>query len=362
MQTKDFEFMSIALTLGIQGQGKVSPNPMVGCVIVKEDQVVAQGYHEKYGGYHAERNALIHAGDEVKGATAYVTLEPCCHYGKTPPCTDILIEKGIKRVVVGGLDPNPQVAGQGVDILRKHGIEVKVGVLEQECKELNHIFMHYITRKKPYIALKFGMSLDGKIATWSGESKWITSQKSREHSYALRHQYSAILVGIETVIQDDPMLDAKKSEFKNPTRIVCDTHLRISEKSKIVQTSKTIPTIIATASDDSIKKKNLQKLGCEVLEVEKLNDHLNLEDLVLKIGNRGIDSILVEGGGIIHDAFLRNQLVQRIHAYIAPIVIGGQHAKSAVSGFGFEALKDAPRFKFKNVQQIGDDIYVEGEL
>ena len=238
------EYMRRALEIARKGMGKVAPNPMVGCVIVKNGEIIGQGYHERYGHYHAERTALINMGEECKGADLYVTLEPCCHHGKTPPCTDSIIEKGIKRVFVGCLDPNPLIAGKGIQILRENNIEVVTGILEEECLKLNEMFFYYITKKRPYVALKYAMTLDGKIATCIDDSKWVTNEKSREDVHRLRNEYHAIMVGINTVLADDPMLNCRIPNGTDPVRIICDSRLRIPLDSNIVKTSKDIETIV----------------------------------------------------------------------------------------------------------------------
>ena len=225
------DYMRMALELAGQGEGKVSPNPMVGCVVVKEGKVIATGYHEAYGGYHAERNALLHCQEDTEGAELYVNLEPCCHYGKTPPCTEIILEKKIKKVYVGCLDSNPKVAGKGIEILRQHGVEVVTGILEEECRAINEVFFHYMKKKMPFTAMKYAMTLDGKIACETGDSKWVTGTEAREHVQCLRNRYRGIMAGIGTVLKDDPMLNCRMEGGTNPVRIICDSRLRIKERS-----------------------------------------------------------------------------------------------------------------------------------
>ena len=222
----DTEYMKIALELAKKGCGFVNPNPMVGAVIVKGDEMIGMGYHEKYGNLHAERNAILSCKKSPKGATLYVTLEPCCHYGKTPPCTEAIIESGISKVVIGSSDPNPLVQGQGVNILRNNGIKVIENVLKEECDEINKAFFHYIKTKTPYVVMKYAMTIDGKIATYTGKSKWVTGEEARQNVHKDRHKYSAIMVGVGTVLADNPMLNCRIEECKNPIRIICDTNLR----------------------------------------------------------------------------------------------------------------------------------------
>ncbi len=275
--------------------GFVNPNPMVGAVIVKNGKVIGKGYHKKFGELHAERNALVNATTSTQGATMYITLEPCCHYGKTPPCIDAIIESGITRVVIGTLDPNSIMSGKSIDILKKHNIQVDVGVLEDECKNLIKIFTKYITTNLPYVTMKYAMTMDGKIATYTGNSKWITGEKSRLNVQKSRHIYSAIMVGVNTVICDDPLLTCRVKNYKNPVRIICDTNLRTPLSSKIVQTAKNTKTIIATCMDDKKTQKKYKDMGCKVITISKKDNHVNLIELMYVLGKKGIDSILLEG-------------------------------------------------------------------
>ncbi|MDO4735086.1 MAG: bifunctional diaminohydroxyphosphoribosylaminopyrimidine deaminase/5-amino-6-(5-phosphoribosylamino)uracil reductase RibD, partial [Lachnospiraceae bacterium] len=242
------QYMKRAIELAEKGRGYTSPNPIVGCVVVKDGRIISEGYHERYGEFHAERNALLRCKEDTEGADLYVTLEPCCHQGKTPPCTDIIIEKKIGRVFVGSMDPNPLVAGKGVQILKGAGIAVETGILEKECLKMNEIFFHFITTKTPFVLSKFAMSMDGKIASESGDSKWVTGEEARAEVHLLRKYYSAIMVGIGTVLADDPMLNCRVEEGVDPIRVICDSSLRIPLDSKIVQTAKEIPTIVAAGT------------------------------------------------------------------------------------------------------------------
>lgn len=367
-------YMKRALELAESAMGHTSPNPMVGCVVVRDGCVVAEGCHEKYGGFHAERNALTDCGEDVRGADLYVTLEPCCHHGKTPPCTDIIIEKGIGRVFVGALDPNPKVAGNGVRILREHGIEVTAGILEEECMRLNEIFFHYITTGMPYVAMKYAMTLDGKIAAFTGDSKWVTGEKAREHVQLLRKKYSAIMAGVDTVIADDPMLNCRMWSGVDPVRIICDTHLRIPLESRIVQTAKEIPTMVACAAqiaekpnapevktEVGRKEEQLREAGVEVLRLDA-DDHVPLADLFCELGKKKIDSVLVEGGGTIHGSLLRTGLVNRVYAYIAPKLIGGKEAKSPVEGSGFAKMDEARQLSDMEIISLERDFCITGRL
>ena len=370
----DEQYMRMALDLAVKGRGWVSPNPVVGAVIVRDDgRVIAEGWHERYGGLHAERNALTRCKEDTKGADLYVTLEPCCHYGKTPPCTEIIIEKGIKRVFVGSMDPNPLVAGHGVEILRNHGIEVIPGVLSEECDKLNEIFMHYITNKIPFVAMKYAMTLDGKIAAYTGDSKWITGEKSREHVMYLRNKYSSILVGINTVEADNPMLNCRMEGGTDPVRVIIDSMLRISTDCQIAATANQIRTIVYYAGENEnneieAKKLELQKLGLEVIKISgKANrgGHflVDMEKVIKDLGQKGIDSVLVEGGGEINASLLETGLVNKVYAYIAGKLIMGRNAKSPVMGDGIPLMNDAVTLKDIKVQQLDNiDILLEGNV
>lgn len=385
-------YMKRALELAQTAMGRTSPNPMVGCVVVKNGSIVAEGCHEKFGAFHAERNALTKCAGDVSGADLYVTLEPCCHQGKTPPCTDIIIEKRIGRVFVGAMDPNPKVAGNGVRILREHGIEVVPGVLEQECLALNEIFFHYIRSGVPFVAMKYAMTLDGKIAACTGDSKWVTGEKAREHVQLLRKKYASIMVGVDTVIADDPMLNCRMWEGVDPVRVICDSHLRIPLESQIVRTAGDIKTIVAYAGGvdgqkaRELETKELEMWGqkarkmetCELekqeqkvrqleasgLELLKAGDgsRVSLEELIRQLGRRNIDSVLVEGGGSIHGSLLETGLVNRVYAYIAPKLIGGEKAKSPVEGNGIREMAAAKRLSGMTVMQLGEDLCVTGLL
>lgn len=359
---EDKDYMQLALELANKGLGKVNPNPLVGAVVVRDGEIISTGYHEYYGGFHAERNALSKSDIDFTGATLYVNLEPCCHYGKTPPCTEIIIEKGIKRVVIGMVDPNPLIAYKGVEILKAAGIEVEVGVLENECEQLNKPFIHYITTKRPYMVLKYAMTLDGKIATVAGNSKWITNEKSRELVHHDRHRYNAIMVGVNTVIGDDPMLDCRIEGGINPIRIVCDTYLRMPLECQLTNTARDIRTIIATSSQDRDLHESFKSKGCELVVVGKKGGHLDLEELMDRLGAMKIDSILLEGGGTLNFSALESRLVNKVKAFVAPKIFGGANAISPVGGEGIAQV--AACFKLHNLKTscIDGDILIEGEV
>lgn len=358
--TRHETYMKRAIELAKTAMGRTSPNPMVGCVVVKEGTIVAEGCHERYGEFHAERNVLTKCKEDVSGADLYVTLEPCCHYGKTPPCTDIIMEKKIGRVFVGTLDPNPKVAGNGIRILQENGIEVTSGILEEECRKMNEIFFHYISTKLPFVALKYAMTLDGKIATFTGDSKWVTGEAAREHVHLLRKKYSAIMVGVDTVIADDPMLNCRIEKGVDPVRIICDSHLRIPLDSQIIKSAKQIRTIVAHVEEvDEKGKENLESTGVELLNTGK-EKRVSLERLFQELGERNIDSVLVEGGGTLHGSLLETGMVQRVYAYVAPKLIGGEKAKSPVEGNGFDKMANAGQLTDVNVLPLGNDLCITG--
>lgn len=355
-------YMRRALELAESAMGHTSPNPMVGCVVVKDGKIVAEGCHERYGEFHAERNALTKCAEDVSGAELYVTLEPCCHHGKTPPCTDIIIEKKIRKVYVGSVDPNPRVAGNGLKILKDHGIAVETGILEEECLLLNEIFFHYIRTGMPFVAMKYAMTLDGKIASFSGDSRWVTGEKAREHVHFLRKKYFAIMVGVDTVIADDPMLNCRIADGVDPVRVICDTHLRIPFESQIVKSADRIKTIVAYAGDvDEGKKKKLETTGVELLRTGD-GTQVSLPLLFQEMGARKMDSVLVEGGGTLHGTLLNSGLVNRVYAYIAPKLVGGSAAKSPVEGKGIEKMADAKTLKDIEILPLGEDICMTGRF
>lgn len=355
-------YMQSALELARKGCGYVSPNPMVGAVIVKEGKIIGSGYHERYGEAHAERNALASCSESPKGATMYVTLEPCCHHGKQPPCVDAIIEAGISHVVVGCGDPNPLVAGKGIEILRNHGILVTEHVMEEECRKLNDVFFHFIQTKRPYVVMKYAMTLDGKIATYTGASQWITGEEARSHVHEQRHRYRAIMVGIGTVLADNPLLSCRMEGGCNPIRIICDTNLRTPLDSQIVQTAKEVPTILATCCQEKEKYTAYEQAGCHIITVPKEDGQVNLPILMQRLGEQGIDSILLEGGATLNWTALQSGIVQKVMAYIAPKLFGGETAKTPISGLGFSTPANGIVLKNTSLQQLGNDILIEGEI
>lgn len=356
-------FMRRALELAAKGEGKVNPNPLVGAVIVKDNRIIGEGYHEYYGGNHAEINAIKNSKESLEGATIYVTLEPCHHYGKTPPCVDEIIKRKFSKVVIGQVDPNPLVAGKSVEKLKTHGIEVRVGVLEEECKKLNEVFNKYILINKPYVVLKAAMSLDGKIATASGESMWITGEISRENVHKLRNKYSAIMVGVNTIIRDNPSLTCRVPNGRNPIRIIVDSKLRIPLDSRVLDISNRSRCLIATtekASKDKIKQ--LKDRGVEVLVLQDKDERVDIRKLIEDLGRLKIDGVLLEGGGTLNFSFLEAGLVDKVEFYIAPKIIGGDKAKTPVEGVGIGALNEAFNIKNISTKFLGEDLLIEGYL
>ncbi|MHB1154146.1 MAG: bifunctional diaminohydroxyphosphoribosylaminopyrimidine deaminase/5-amino-6-(5-phosphoribosylamino)uracil reductase RibD [Eubacteriales bacterium] len=358
----DNEYMKLVIDIAKKGCGYVNPNPMVGAVIVKNDKIIGTGYHERYGELHAERNALKSCIDSTEGAALYVNLEPCCHYGKTPPCTDAILESGIKKVFVGSKDPNPLVSGKGIEILRQNGIEVITDILTEACSILNEVFFHYIQNKTPFVVMKYAMTLDGKIATYTGNSKWITGEKAREHVHQMRHKYSAIMVGVDTVISDDPQLTCRIPNGRNPIRIICDTNLRTPLNSKIIKTANEIKTYIVNACEDEEKQKKFIDLGCKLIFVPKKDEHINLNILMSKLADEKIDSILLEGGSKLNYSALNSGIINKVQAYIAPKIFGGNTAKTPVGGVGVIWPEDAYILKNKLITVLNDDVLIEGDI
>ena len=354
--------MRIAIEEAKKGMGWTSPNPMVGAVVVKDGKIISKDYHHKCGEYHAERNALLKCGDDARGADLYVTLEPCCHFGKTPPCTDIIIEKGIKRVFMGSDDPNPLVAGKGRKILEEHGIEVISGVLKDECDAMNEVFFHYITAKTPFVVMKYAMTADGKIATVTGASKWITGENARNNVHQDRHRYSGIMAGIGTVLADDPMLNCRLPGGRNPVRIICDSSLRTHIDSNIVKTAGEIPTIIATVRSDEKRRREYEDRNVSVITTSPKDGRVDLRELMIKLGELGIDSVLLEGGAGLNFSALEAGIVNRVKCYIAPKIFGGDSAKTPVGGRGVELPANAFMLGDAEISRFDEDILIEWKV
>lgn len=363
----DQEYMLRAIQLAKKGEGWTNPNPMVGAVIVKDGRIIGEGYHKKCGELHAERNAIASLTESAEGATIYVTLEPCCHYGKTPPCTEAIIEQKIKKVVIGSRDPNPKVAGKGAQILRESGITVVQDFMREECDRLNPVFFHYITTKTPYVVMKYAMTLDGKIATKTGASKWITGETARQEVQHMRHRYMGIMAGIGTILADDPMLNVRVEGWKSPVRIVCDSSLRIPLDSQIVRSAKEYRTIVAYAGreeNEEITEKITKKIeqlhakGVDTVCCPDEKGQIDLKKLMTYLGNEGIDSILLEGGGTLNDSALRAGIVKEVHCFIAPKLFGGKNSKTPVEGIGIGLPSEALKLKCTDICRIGEDIRI----
>lgn len=362
------QFMKRAIELAKQGAGWTAPNPLVGAVVVKNGRVIGEGYHRKYGELHAERNALAACSEDPAGATLYVTLEPCCHYGKTPPCTEIIIEKKIAKVVIGSRDPNPKVAGKGARILREHGIEVVEDYMREACDALNPVFFHYITTKTPYVVLKFAMTLDGKIATRTGASKWITGEAARNHVHQLRGRYAGILAGIGTVLADDPMLNCRIDGAHQPLRIILDSQLRIPMGSRLVRSAKEYPLLIVCNESNRDREEGtsriqkLEEAGAKVWTLPEKNGHPDLNVLMQRLGEEKIDSVLIEGGGTVNEAALKAHIVHHVYAYIAPKIFGGEDAKTPVEGSGIRLPQECANLRLAKITVLLNDMLLEYDV
>ncbi|MCM1528782.1 MAG: bifunctional diaminohydroxyphosphoribosylaminopyrimidine deaminase/5-amino-6-(5-phosphoribosylamino)uracil reductase RibD [Alistipes sp.] len=357
------EFMAEALSLAKKGMGFTSPNPMVGAVIVRDGEIIGRGYHRKCGGLHAERNAFADCdsrGVDCRGADMYVTLEPCCHFGRTPPCTEAIIEHGISRVFIGSSDPNPLVSGKGAKILREHGTEVFEGILKEKCDAANKIFFHYITTGLPFVTMKYAMTADGKIACFTGDSRWITGEEARLNVQRDRLRHSAIMVGVGTVLADDPMLTCRLENGRDPVRIICDTNLRTPLDCNIVRTAADIPTIIAHCHGDGGV---YEKLGCQTVVLPERDGHVDLKALMEYLGKeRHIDSVLLEGGGELNYSALSAGIVNSVQTYIAPKIFGGADARSPVEGAGVPHPGEAFMLVDRKLTVFGGDILIESRV
>lgn len=354
--------MRRAIELARKGIGKVNPNPLVGAVIVKNDNIIAEGYHTEYGGLHAERNAFKNLKESAEGADIYVTLEPCCHYGKQPPCTQAVIENGIKNVYIGSDDPNSLVAGKGIEQLKAAGINVVTGILKKECDALNPVFFHYITNKTPYVVMKYAMTLDGKTACDTGESKWVTGEEARQHVQQSRNMLQGIMAGIQTVINDNPELTCRIPGGRNPVRIICDSNLRIPDGCNILRTAHKVKTIIATVSENTEKIKQLEEKGAVVIKTPSLYNRVDLKFLMQELGKQGIDGILLEGGGTLNSSALKAGIVNHIQVYIAPKIFGGSGRYTPVRGEGVLSPESAYICTNMEITGFGNDILLEYDI
>ncbi|MFA5362229.1 MAG: bifunctional diaminohydroxyphosphoribosylaminopyrimidine deaminase/5-amino-6-(5-phosphoribosylamino)uracil reductase RibD [Candidatus Omnitrophota bacterium] len=355
-------YMNLAMKLAQKARGKTSPNPLVGAVVVKNGRVVGSGFHEKAGNPHAEIIALNQAGEESKGAVLYVTLEPCTHFGKTPPCVDKIIQSGVKEVIVGMIDPNPLNNGKGIAILKRCGIKVKAGFLEEELAGLNKYFIKYITTKMPFVTVKIAQSLDGKIATKNGDSQWITSEKSRGYSHRIRRYYDAVMVGVNTILRDNPRLDAWFSKTQ-PVKIVVDSQLSTPEEAHIfANNGKVVIVTLPTGPGQETENRNILAGRAKILEVKGKSRQVDLKDMLRKLAQMGIINIFVEGGGTLIGSLFDEGLVDRVLFFISPKIIGGKEALSSVMGKGISRLGQAVKLKNMRVRRFGEDILIEGDV
>jgi len=362
------KYMNIALKLAEKARGNTSPNPLVGAVLVKNDEIIGKGYHKKRGSNHAEVEALHSCNVSLKGDTMYVTLEPCCFYGHTPPCTQAILKSGITKVIVGMIDPNPNVNGKGIRELEEGGVDVEVGFLQDEISRQNEIYIKHITKKIPFIALKMAISVDGKMCTKTKDSKWITSDISRKYVHGIRSQFDSILTGVGTVLADDPLLTARyDNNKKNPIRIVVDSRLKIPLDSKLLKTANETKLIIATTKHyDKKKAKEINKLGAEILIVDEnknenieLKNRVNLNELLKILGEKEITSVLIEAGPTLSTSFIKQDLVDKFHIFIAPMIIGGYNAFQTIGDLEIVRMVDTKKLNFSKVERIGDDLLIE---
>jgi diaminohydroxyphosphoribosylaminopyrimidine deaminase / 5-amino-6-(5-phosphoribosylamino)uracil reductase len=358
----DSEYMRKAISLAKKGAGWVNPNPMVGALIVKEGRIIGKGWHEFFGGAHAEVNAINNATEPVAGATLYVTLEPCIHHGKTPPCAPFVREKGISRVVIGMTDPNPEVNGKGAKYLKSEGILVETGILENEIARMNEIFVKFVTTQTPFCILKTAMTLDGKIATVSNASRWISGEKSRQYVHELRQRVSGLMVGVDTVIYDDPLLNTRRrnKKSKDPLKIIPDTRCRIPLGSRILAFNPQLTILATTELADRSKLKEIERLGAQTIICPLKNNKVDLEYLVHSLGLMGIDSILIEGGSMLAFSALTEKIVDKVTSFISPKILGGKLAPTPVGGEGIGSMGNAIQIAGWTIKKSGEDVLIEG--
>ena len=356
---EDRKFMSRALELAVRGMGHTRPNPMVGAVLVKDGRIIGEGWHEQYGGPHAEVNCFNHATEDPKGATLYVTLEPCAHYGKTPPCADLVISKGVDRVVAAMVDPNPLVAGKGIRRIKDAGIFVTVGVMEKEARKLNEVFLKYVTQHKPFVLYKAAMSLDGKTACYTGDSKWISSGDAREEVHVLRGCYKGIMVGAGTILADNPQLTARTEGMIDPIRIIVDGHLSVPLKAKVFQDPGETIVLTTTASDEN-KRKQLSQMGIDIIMADgEEKGKVDLQAAMTGLALKGIDGILLEGGATLAASAFEEGIVDKIRLYVAPKIIGGVTAPGLIGGKGASSMAKVLHLKDMQTEMSGSDLVIE---
>jgi diaminohydroxyphosphoribosylaminopyrimidine deaminase/5-amino-6-(5-phosphoribosylamino)uracil reductase len=357
----DATYMQRALELAARGEGCVEPNPMVGCVIAKDERIVGEGWHQHFGGPHAEIEALNAAADAAQDATMYVTLEPCCHQGKTPPCTDAILAAGIRRVVIARRDPFPEVDGGGLRILQDAKIEVELGILQDEARRLNAPYLKLVETGRPWVIAKWAMTLDGKVATKLGDSKWISNEASRRIVHQIRGRADAIIVGTGTAAKDDPLLTARPPGPRTPSRIVLDSNAALSTDSQLVETAGEAPVLVvakSSATEDNVER--LLQCGCEVLALDCKSRQESINSLLDELGSRRMTNVLVEGGARVLGAFYEAHAIDEVHVFIAPKLIGGEDAPSAIGGSGVESIAEAMQLSRVAIEDVDGDIYLRG--
>ncbi len=362
-QQADRAFMARALALAEAGRGRASPNPMVGALLVKEGRIVGEGFHARAGAPHAEVMALDAVGDAARGATLYVSLEPCCHHGRTPPCVPRIVASGVRRVVAATVDPNPQVNGRGLGLLREAGVAAEVGVLEGEAVRLNEVFFTYMTDGRPFVTLKAAVSLDGKIATVTGESRWITGEEARRRVHEMRNEVDAILVGIGTILRDDPLLTTRLGipGERDPVRVVVDTLARLPLDARVLDPLSAAPTLVAVGPEAPAERVvQLREAGATVLVLAQSGERISLAAVMRALAAREITSVLIEGGAAVHASALAEGIVDKVAFFVAPLLIGGTTAPGAVGGPGIEKLADAVPLREVRITPLGRDLLVEG--
>ena len=359
---EDERWMKRALHLAEKGRGRTSPNPMVGAVLVKNGRVVGEGFHIQAGGAHAEILALRQAGEETTGATLYLNLEPCAHYGRTPPCAPAVIDAGVRRVVIGTEDPNPLVRGKGLESLRSAGVDVEIGVLEKACRRLNEAFCKYILKKEPFVILKVAATLDGKIAAREGDSKWISGEASRRLVHRFRNQVDGIVVGVGTIVKDDPMLTARITGGRNPDRVILDSRLRIPENAKVIETSPSKTIVATTELAPKDKRERLETKGVRILTLDSKEGRVSLKSCLSRLGEMEMVNVLVEGGSQVNGAFLDEGLIDKILLFLSPKLIGDHQAIGIFGGKGVGSIKEAISLNELRVRKIGGDLLVEGYM
>ena len=362
--TTDEKYMRMAVSLAKKGSGWVNSNPMVGAVLVKDGRIIGKGFHKVFGGPHAEINAINNATEPVEGSTLYVTLEPCIHQGKTPPCAPVIVENKIRKVVIGMTDPNPVVKGKGVEYLLSKGITVSKGLLEEEIGRLNESYVKFIQTGIPFCNLKTAMTLDGKIATITNASRWISCEKSRRYAHELRQKSAGLLVGIDTVIYDDPLLNTRRGgkKSRDPLKIIADTTCRIPMESKVLTNNPPLTILATTEKADRSKIRDIERLGAQVLICPLKNNRVDLVFLVRSLGKMGIDSILIEGGSTLAFQAVREGIVDKVTSFISPKILGGKEAPTPLGGEGIGRMDDAVKITGWKFKKMGEDILVEGYI